>query len=218
MDQKVGAAAKRHVVPERTAVPVVPSQLIVRQEDKGFLSLPEPKAEPPLGVVEWNRIDSCAVDFKGPLLQDFQVADSRFEVRKLDRKKPVPHFVVKRVSQAVYAGGIPVDMNTARGPVQRRKIGKTQHVIPVNVADQQVNVDALPFGSEFFSEGPDPGSRVNHHNPAAFERDLQAGGVSAVANRLLAGNCDGASGAPELYLHDRLSASGAMERSQASFE
>ena len=73
-------------------------------------------------------------------------------------------------------------------------------VVEVQVGEQDVQAGRLVAEGE--PEAADPGARVERQQRAVGERDLHAGGVAAVADRLRAGGGHRAAGSPELDVHD----------------
>ena len=72
-------------------------------------------------------------------------------------------------------------------------------MVEVEVGEEDVEPGRL--GREGEAEAADPGAGVEREQGAVGERDADAGGVAAVADRLGAGGGDRAAGAPELDLH-----------------
>jgi hypothetical protein len=88
-----------------------------------------------------------------------------------------------------------------RSLVKGTKVRKAQHVIPVDMGDEKMNIQGLTFCRELVPEGPDPCSRINDNNPSTLQRDLKTSGVAAIKDGFSSGNSNGTARAPKLDSH-----------------
>jgi hypothetical protein len=152
-------------------------------------------------MMEGCRTDHCPVHFKGAMAQFLQIRDFGFEVCKFDREKTIPHLVVEGVLETVHARMVAVDLQMGRALVKRAEVRKAEHVIPVDVGDEKVNVEGFALGQQLVTERPYPGSGINDDNAPALQGDLETRSVSAIKNGVSARNSNGATGAPKLDSH-----------------
>ena len=80
------------------------------------------------------------------------------------------------------------------------EVGEALDVVPVGVADQQVDLPLVLF-DQFFAEGADPGAGID--DEAGFPSPyFDTGRVAAVAHAVWSRNGIGAADPPEGDLHD----------------
>jgi hypothetical protein len=87
------------------------------------------------------------------------------------------------------------------GLVKRAEVRKSKDMIPVDVGDEEVNVQGFTLGCQLIAERPDPCSGINDDHASAHQGDLKACGVSPVEDGVSAGNSNGAACAPKLDSH-----------------
>lgn len=103
-----------------------------------------------------------------------------------------------------------IDVHPAVAVIGGTKERQTVDMVPVGVAEQQVNIADSCF-QHLLSQRPDPRPGVEN-KPPIVENDLDATGVAAVTNMLRRRACDAAANPPELDCEHRTGPVSAGER------
>ncbi len=207
MDEDIRVSAKGHVLLGGASGPSVRSQFVVGDKDQAPLSFPNPKPEAPLWMLQRNTVYQGVTDLERTPVEAIEVVDLGLQIVKLNREKPITHLVVKGISEALHTGMKTVDQDPARGFVNRGEKRKTEDVIPMDMRDQEVDINPFSRSRQLLTQGPDTGAGVDDHLAPASEIDFQTGGIAPVQGRILARDRNRTSGSPKCYSHDDVSMS-----------
>jgi hypothetical protein len=187
------------------AVLGLPERLVIGDVRDGGPGASHPVGDGRGGVVQVLGLDQHVADPEKALLQLGEV-DPRAQVSQLDREVGVLHLPGHRLLEALLEPERRVHVELGPGQERGDEERKALDVIPMGVADEQVQAHGG-------GEGPDQmepqlaraGAAVQHDDRAVLGPHLHARRVAAVSGGALARRSYRAPGAPEPYVHVTLS-------------
>src|SRR5215510_4400105 len=109
---------------------------------------------------------------------DFVVVNSACQVLQLDREVRILHLPGKGVLQTALECRGAVDVQLGAWYERRSEKRKALNVIPMGMADEQVNPLGAGSSQEIETQRPDAGSAVQHDGSAVLGADLDARSIS----------------------------------------
>jgi hypothetical protein len=125
------------------------------------------------------------------------------EVLHLDREVRVLHLTRKRIFETPLERNRAVNVQLASGQKCGREKRKSLNMIPMRVADQQMNSMRTQALEHVETKQAYSGTAVENDSCAIVGADFDAGGIASIDSCLVSWRRDGTTGSPETYVHCR---------------
>jgi hypothetical protein len=179
-------------------------QLVVRYEEQCLLSLSDAKTQRVLFVPDRYSVYAGPIDNNGSLKGCFHLSNVGLKFIQPQRKETHAGVPLEGTLQIIGSIREPIQKNTSVGLLHRLEEGESLDMIPVSVGDKKVKLDGFSKRGEVFTEGPNPGARIDNDPGARLKLDFQTGGIASVPEGVRPRHCNGSPGPPECEFHDWL--------------
>jgi hypothetical protein len=171
-------------------------ELVVGHVGEGMVGVGDAEAEGTAWVVAGAGVDADVAYLEGLAGLELVEVEGALKLVEADGEMVGFEDLAEGFLGVLAVEGGAVDVDDEVGAVEWLKEGEADHVVPVVVADDQVDL-AKAGGEQLVAKGADAGAGVDD-DLGVRSADLKAGGVAAKAGVVLAGDGDRSSGAPQL--------------------